>query len=72
MRKTTDGHVMKIVVNIHDIIHQGRLDRNIELCAGDYIVLPKRSKRLDAVSVISDVVSPIVQTWGLFTLVSGD
>jgi outer membrane protein OmpA-like peptidoglycan-associated protein/protein involved in polysaccharide export with SLBB domain len=69
LRKTKDGHVMKIIVNLHDIIHQGRIDRNIELCAGDYVIFPKRSKRNDTVSLINSVVSPLYQTIGLASLI---
>jgi len=70
LRKTRDGHIMKIIVNVHDIIHQGKTDRNIKLCAGDYIVIPRRSKRKDPISVINDAVSPLYQTIGLYSLVN--
>ena len=69
LRKAKDGHTIKIVVNMHDLIHQGRTDRNITLMPGDYVILPKRSQRKDAIKVISDGISPLYQTIGFYSLV---
>ncbi len=66
LRKLEDGRILKIEINVHDILHRNRTDRNIPLQPGDYIIVPKRSQRKDVVSVIRNFISPILQTILLF------
>lgn len=61
LRRLPDGAIQRIEVNIHDIIHRGQLNRDIELQAGDYVIVPRRSKRFTVLSGIRDLLQPVLQ-----------
>jgi len=61
LRKNAAGRIDRIEINLHDILHRGKTDRNIPLCAGDYIVVPRRSKRRTVLSTIREALEPITR-----------
>jgi len=68
LRRCKDGRTTKIEINLHDIIHRNRVDRNIELEPGDYVVVPRRSQRNDFLTVLKNIVAPVTQTVGLLRI----
>ena len=61
IRRQPTGEMLRIEVNLHDILHRGRIDRNVPLLPGDYVVVPRRSQRKYIMGVLGDV-SKIVST----------
>lgn len=61
LRQLEDGQTQRLEVNLHDLLHRGQVNRDIELMAGDYVVVPRRSKRLTFFTALRDLLSPVVQ-----------
>ena len=61
LRRKSNGQVQRIVVNLHDIIHRGQMNRNIAVKPGDVIVVPKRSDRWTVTEILRKYVMPVGQ-----------
>jgi polysaccharide export outer membrane protein len=61
LRHLEDGKVQRLEVNLHDLIHRGQVNRDIEVLPGDYIVVPRRSKRRTVWNIVNTVLKPFVQ-----------
>lgn len=61
LRSLEDGKIQRLEVNLHDLIHRGQVNRDIELMPGDYVVVPRRSKRMTVFKAITSVLQPVVQ-----------
>jgi protein involved in polysaccharide export with SLBB domain/outer membrane protein OmpA-like peptidoglycan-associated protein len=60
LRRLEDGKVQRLEVNLHDIIHRGQVNRDIELKPGDYVVVPRRRKRLTVWGGIRELLTAVV------------
>lgn len=61
LRREANGKVKRIVVNLHDIMHRGQMNRNIAVKPGDVIIVPKRSERWNVTNILRKYVMPIGQ-----------
>ncbi len=62
LRKKKDGTVERTIVNLHDLIHRGDPSVNVALKPGDYVIVPRRSKRTTFFSVFREFIAPFANT----------
>lgn len=60
LRHLEDGKVQRLEVNLHDIIHRGQVNRDIELMPGDYVVVPRRRRRLTVFGAFRELLQAFV------------
>ncbi len=67
-RRLGDGKVQRLEVNLHDLIHRGQVNRDVEVLPGDYVVVPRRSERWTALKIFTSLLQPVTQLGVLKTI----